>query len=256
MVQGEAERSLGLLLHITQLRPYDHFVTRLPGFYFIQADPTLVKIRRLEPFFRFSFEENGAANARSIARYFRVRRSRGQNKTRLLRGGDRGPLRYGNQLPCDEFSKTWPTWKWAAGETEEQALEAFWARIRHHQSIGVRTLLLPHDYDIVRKRNVRNCGTGFSGGRSASRSDKRKAKYFKTKDNRWNKDKNCTRQKPFHGRARPPFPRMFAGQIPFGASGVTPGHDARAQLARSVFCRVRELWTATSSCQSRTERNH
>src|SRR2546425_8459612 len=61
------------------------------------------------------------------------------------------------------------------------------------------------------------------------------------RNTRWNTDKNCTRQKPFHGRARPHFARLFAGQIPFGASGVTPGHDARAQLARSVFCRVREF---------------
>jgi len=60
------------------------------------------------------------------------------------------------------------------------------------------------------------------------------------RNERWNTDKNCTRQKPFHGRERPHFSRLFAGQIPFGASGVTPGHDARAQLARSVFCRVRE----------------
>ena len=52
---------------------------------------------------------------------------------------------------------------------------------------------------------------------------------------------NCTRQKPFHGRARPHFPRLFAGQIPFGASGVTPGQDARAPLAPSLFCRVREF---------------
>ena len=57
----------------------------------------------------------------------------------------------------------------------------------------------------------------------------------------WNTYENCTRQKPFHGRARPHFARLFAGQIPFGASGVTPGHEARAQLARSVFCRVREF---------------
>lgn len=105
MVQGESERVLGLLLYITQLRPYDHFVTRLPGFYVIQADRTSVKIRRAEQFFRISFEEHSTANIRSIARYFRVQRLRGQNKTRLLRGGDRGLLRYGNQLPCDEFSR-------------------------------------------------------------------------------------------------------------------------------------------------------
>jgi hypothetical protein len=37
------------------------------------------------------------------------------------------------------------------------------------------------------------------------------------------------------------FARLFAGQIPYGASGGMPGHDARAQLARSVFCRVREF---------------
>jgi hypothetical protein len=59
------------------------------------------------------------------------------------------------------------------------------------------------------------------------------------RNTRWNTDKNCTRQKPFHGRARPHFARPYAGQIPCGASGVTPGHDVRASLARSVFCRVR-----------------
>ncbi len=52
-------------------------------------------------------------------------------------------------------------------------------------------------------------------------------------------DKNCTRQKPFHGRARPYFARLFARQIPFGASGVTPGHRVPAPLPRSSFCRAR-----------------
>jgi hypothetical protein len=60
---------------------------------------------------------------------------------------------------------------------------------------------------------------------------------------------NRTRQKPFHGRARPHFARLFAGQIPFGASGVTPGHDARAQLARSVFCRVGEFKIVLATLQ-------
>jgi hypothetical protein len=41
-------------------------------------------------------------------------------------------------------------------------------------------------------------------------------------------EKNCTPQEPFHGRARPHFSRLFAGQIPFGASGVTPGHETLA----------------------------
>src|SRR2546430_15519004 len=29
---------------------------------------------------------------------------------------------------------------------------------------------------------------------------------------RWNADQNCTRQKLFHGRARPHFARLFPGQ--------------------------------------------
>jgi hypothetical protein len=64
-------------------------------------------------------------------------------------------------------------------------------------------------------------------------------------------EKNCTPQEPFHGRARPHFSRLFAGQIPFGASGVAPGHDARAQLARSVFCRVRALKIRIKPCAGR-----
>jgi hypothetical protein len=37
----------------------------------------------------------------------------------------------------------------------------------------------------------------------------------------------------------PNFPACLRAKFPFGASGVNPVHDARAQLARSVFCRVR-----------------
>src|SRR5450432_2888076 len=50
--------------------------------------------------------------------------------------------------------------------------------------------------------------------------------------------------------ATPFFPPV-CGPNPFGASGVAPGHDARAQLARSVFCRVRAL-----KVRSQTERAH
>lgn len=143
MVQGEAERGLGLLLYITQLRPYDHFVTRLPGFYFIQADPTLVKIRLAEQFFRFCFEEHGAANARSITRYFRVRRSRGPEQNKASQGWRSWPFTFGNQLPCDEFFVTWPTRKWASGETKEQALEALWRRTTRNRSGGSAPISCP-----------------------------------------------------------------------------------------------------------------
>lgn len=74
MVQGEAERGLGLLLYITQLRPYDHFVDQAARLLLRAGSPSSVKFQRTEPFLLSIFDECSAANVRSIARYFRVRR--------------------------------------------------------------------------------------------------------------------------------------------------------------------------------------
>jgi hypothetical protein len=47
----------------------------------------------------------------------------------------------------------------------------------------------------------------------------------------------------------PILPACLRAKSPFGASGVTPGHGARALLARSVFCRVREFKTMLATLQ-------
>ena len=49
----------------------------------------------------------------------------------------------------------------------------------------------------------------------------------------------------------PILPACLRAKSPFGASGVTPGHGARALLARSVFCRVRAF-----NIRIQTERGH
>jgi len=173
--------SRGLFHYITHLRSYEHFLRRLAGFYFVYAAPSSVKFHRAEQFFRNTFEQNSAANVRSIARYFRIRRLWDENKHSLLTRADRDLLRYGNQRYRDEFSESIYR-KWAAGGTEEQALEALLGAHQNAQQWRFRTHLLPHDYDIFRSESGMNRGTGFSEDRSAPRSASRsageKAKYL------------------------------------------------------------------------------
>ncbi len=47
-----------------------------------------------------------------------------------------------------------------------------------------------------------------------------------------------------------PFCPPLSGPNPLRASGVTPGHGARAQLARSVFCRAGEFKIVLATLQS------
>jgi hypothetical protein len=171
----------GLFHYITHLRSYEHFLRRLSGFYFVYAAPSSVKFRRAEQFFRSTFEENSVANVRSIARYFRVRRLWDENKHSLLTRADRDLLRYGNQRYRDEFSESVYR-KWAAGGTEEQALEALLEAYQTAPKWRFRTHLLPRDYDIFGSESGMDRRTRASKDRSvprsASRSDEEKPKHF------------------------------------------------------------------------------
>ena len=173
--------SRGLFHYITHLRSYEHFLRQLPGFQFVYAAPSPAKFHRAEQFFRSTFEENSAANVRSIARYFRVRRLWDENKHSLLTRADRDLLRYGNQRYRDEFSESVYR-KWAAGGTEEQALEALLGVHQAAPKWRFRTHLLPRDYDIFGSesgmdRRTRDSKAG-SVPRSASRSGEEKAKQL------------------------------------------------------------------------------
>ncbi len=171
----------GLSHYITHLRSYEHFLRQLPGFQFVYAAPSPVKFHRAEQFFRSTFEENSAANVRSIVRYFRVRRLWDEKKHSLLTRTDRDLLRYGYQRYRDEFSESVYR-KWATGGTEEQALEAL---LGAHQTVPkwrFRTHLLPRDYDILGSESGMDRRTGISEDRSvprsASRSAEGKAKHL------------------------------------------------------------------------------
>jgi len=156
-----------------------------------------------------------------------------ENKASLLRGAECDLLRYGNPRYCDEFSQS-VNRKWVDGGTEEQALEALLGAHQTAPKSKFRTHLLPRT-------------TTFLGANPAWIAERdsprivlhpvphpvllgRGLSTCKPRNNRWNTDKNCTRQKPFHGRERPHFFRLFAGQIPSGASG---GHS-RSWSARSA----------------------
>jgi len=171
----------GLFHYITHLHSYEHFLRRLSGFNFVYASPSSAKFHRAEQFFRSTFEETSTANVRSLARYFRLRRLWDENKHSLLTRADRDLLRYGNQRYRDEFSESVYR-KWAAGGTEEQALEALLGVQLTAPKWGFRTHLLPRDYDIFGSdsgmdRRTRDSKDG-SVPRSASRSGGEKAKHF------------------------------------------------------------------------------
>jgi hypothetical protein len=171
----------GLFHYITHLRYYEHFLRRLSAFCFVYAAPSTVKFHRAEQFFRSTFEENSAANVRSVARYFRVRRLWDENKQSLLTRADRDLLRYGNQRYRDEFSQSVYR-KWAAGGTEEQALEALLGAHQTAPKWRFRTHLLPRDYDIFgiesgMDRRTRTAKDRSAPG-SAPRSDEEKPKHF------------------------------------------------------------------------------
>ena len=143
-------------------------------------------------------------------------------------------------------------------KTERQALDPILGAHQMPPKWRFHTHLLPRDYDIFESKTGVNRRTGFSEDRSASRSASRsieeKARHLKTKEQPMEHGQKLYAAKTVPWPGATPFPPPVCGPNPLRASGVTPGHDARAQLARSVFCRVREfkIVIATlqgSSCQ-------
>ena len=109
------------------------FLRRLPGFELIYAAPSPTKFDRAEHFFRGTFEETSAANARSVARYFRLRRLWEEEKHGLLTRADRDFLRRGNQRYRDEFWES-AYRKWADGNPGSVLLDAFLTAERQPQT--------------------------------------------------------------------------------------------------------------------------
>ena len=159
------------LMHfITHVRNYEHFLRRLPRFELIYAAPTPTKFKRAERFFRGLFEETSAANDRSLARYFKLRRLWDEEKHELLTRADRDFLRYGNQRYRDQFWES-AYQKWASVDPNDQCLEAV---LRAHQqgpNWSFRTHLLPHDHNIFATELGGKGTPRASGACSESRSD-------------------------------------------------------------------------------------
>lgn len=159
------------LMHfITHVRNYEHFLRRLPGFALIYAAPTPTKFKRAERFFRGLFEESSAANDRSVARYFKLRRLWDEEKHELLTRADRDFLRYGNQRYRDQFWEA-AYQKWAAGDPNSQCLEAILRAQQEGPKWSFRTHLLPHEHNIFAAEFGGQSASRTSGACSESRSD-------------------------------------------------------------------------------------
>jgi hypothetical protein len=136
------------LMHfITHTRNYEHFLRRLPRFELVYAAPTPTKFKRAERFFRGLFEESSAANDRSLARYFKLRRLWDEEKHELLTRADRDFLRYGNQRYSDPFWES-AYQKWAAGDPDRRYLETVVRAGQQRPNWSFRTFLLPRDHNI------------------------------------------------------------------------------------------------------------
>jgi hypothetical protein len=106
----------------------------------------------------------------------------GREQNKPSRGCRPRPLlRHGNQPYCDGFSES-AYRKWAAGQTQVQALETV---LGPHQTVPkwrFHTHLLPRDYGISRSESGTDRRTGISEERSvpgsASRSADDKAKHL------------------------------------------------------------------------------
>lgn len=159
------------LLHFTtHLHNYEHFLRRLPRFELIYAAPTTAKFKRAERFFRDQFEETSAANARSLARYFKLRRLWEEENHGLLTRADRDFLRYGNQRYRDPFFES-AYQKWLAGDRGNQSPETM---LRVHSQISnwsFCTHLLPHDHNMFTAEFGAENASNFSGVCSELRSD-------------------------------------------------------------------------------------
>ena len=159
------------LFHFTTyLHNYEHFLRRLPRFELLYAAPTTAKSKRAERFFRGLFEETSAANARSLARYFKLRRLWEDEKHELLTRADRDFLRYGNQRYRDPFSES-AYQKWTAGDPGSQSLEAVLRAHNQTSNWSFRTHLLPHDHNIFTAEFGAENASSISGVCSEPRSD-------------------------------------------------------------------------------------
>lgn len=229
----------GLFHYITHLRSYEHFLRQLPGFQFIYASPSSAKFQRAEQFFCSLFDDNSAANALSVARYFRVRRLWDDGKHSLLTRADRDLLRYGNQRYRDESLES-AYRKWVTGSSEEGTLEGLLSTQQTTQKWAFRTHLLPRDYDIFTDKSDPERRTGSSGecsvSRSASRSDEERTKHF------WIKEQNDgTPPKTVRGKNRfmagrdPILPASRRAKSPSGLRGSRPATEYALRFVVRCF---------------------
>jgi hypothetical protein len=159
-----------LLYFITYLRNYEHFLRRLSSFEIVYAAPSATKFERAERFFRGMFEESSATNARSIARYFRLRRLWEEEKHDLLTRADRDFLRHGNQRYRDQFWES-EYRKWADGSPGSISLDAMLGSRATASNWTFRTYLLPHQHQIFLTGSAQESGTNSPEECSASRSE-------------------------------------------------------------------------------------
>src|SRR5581483_6772961 len=167
--------SRSLLAYKTHLRNYVNLLRRLPAFEFVYAAATPRRFSSAERFFRNLFEESGAAERRSIARYFRLRRLWEEEKHHLLTRLDRDLLRLGNQRYRDEQTES-AYQQWLSEEPKHQPPETVLSRLPLARKATFRTHLLPRDYQIFDVEFGAESGTVGPGARSASRSDSRSVK--------------------------------------------------------------------------------
>ena len=159
------------LMHfITYARNYEHFLRRLPRFELIYTAPTPTKFKRAERFFRGLFEETSAANDRSLARYFKLRRLWDEEKHELLTRPDRDFLRYANQRYSDPFWES-EYQKWVAAGVNSLGLEGALLARQQGPKWSFRTHLLPHDHNIFAAEFGGKGTSRASGVCSESRSD-------------------------------------------------------------------------------------
>ncbi len=161
-----------LLYYRTHLRHYENLLHRIPAFKFIYAAPTPTKFQSAERFFRRLFDQSSAEKARSITRYFRLRRLWDEDKHHLLTRADRDFLRYGNDRFCDPKMES-AYQKWAAQPGNNPLPEALLATLSAAPKPRFGTWILSRDYEVFDVESAHETGTVASGARSESRSDSR-----------------------------------------------------------------------------------
>lgn len=173
--------SQSLLHYLTHVRHYHGFLQRLTAFHFVYAAPTTTKFQRAEQLFRNLFIENSSADAKSLTRYFRVRRLWDENKHGLLTRADRDLLRLGKERYSSPFFES-ACRQWSAGSLSDTALYGLLTAEKPASACTFRTHFLPRDYDIFGSSSqisdrtpVRN---QCSAPRSVSGSDEEQPKHL------------------------------------------------------------------------------